>query len=212
MPTCTCPAATSFNDVPNATCPQDFGQIQKLIFQRVYSSGATKNSMTLVNAKLKATWTALFSATAGTKMVITPYVEAPTADGGDPVTFGGGNDTVGGVTRIVGRNPIGMSFALRQYAQKIVKALKSLQCEVALGVYFVNNDGAVLGISDGTNFYPIPIVEGTFFVSDLKLNGLDTPDNNDMQFSLAPNWSDNATIIVGTDFNALTDFANATNA
>ena len=209
MPTCTCPAATAMVSVPNASCPQDFGQIQKLIFQRVYSTGATKNSMTLTNALLKATWTALFSATGGTKMVITPYVEAPTADGGDPVTFGGGNDTVGGVTRIVGRNPIGMSFALRQYAQDIIKALKALQCEVALGVYFVNNDGAVLGIRDGTNFFPIPIVEGTFFVSDLKLNGLDTPDNNDMQFSLAPNWSDNAKIIVGTDFNALTDFANA---
>ena len=90
MPTCTCPAATAMVSVPNASCPQDFGQIQKLIFQRVYSTGATKNSMTLTNALLKATWTALFSATGGTKMVITPYVEAPTADGGDPVTFGGG--------------------------------------------------------------------------------------------------------------------------
>ena len=210
MPTCTCPAATAIANVPNASCPQDFGQIQKLIFQRVYSSGATKNFFTVANSKLKANWTANFSASNGTKMVITPYVEAPTADGGDPVTFGGGNDTVGGVTKIVGRNPINMSFALRQYDQSIVKALKALQCEVALGVYFVNNDGAVLGISDGTNVYPIPIVEATYFVSDLKLNGLDTPDNNDMQFSLAPNWSDNATIIVGTDFNALTDFANAT--
>ena len=210
MPTCTCPAATAIANVPNASCPQDFGQIQKLIFQRVYSSGATKNFFTVANSKLKANWTANFSASNGTKMVITPYVEAPTADGGDPVTFGGGNDTIGGVTKIVGRNPINMSFALRQYDQSIVKALKALQCEVALGVYFVNNDGAVLGISDGTNVYPIPIVEATYFVSDLKLNGLDTPDNNDMQFSLAPNWSDNATIIVGTDFNALTDFANAT--
>ena len=210
MPTCTCPAATAIASVPNASCPQDFGQIQKLIFQRVYSSGATKNFFTVANSKLKANWTANFSASNGTKMVITPYVEAPTADGGDPVTFGGGNDTIGGVTKIVGRNPINMSFALRQYDQSIVKALKALQCEVALGVYFVNNDGAVLGISDGTNVYPIPIVEATYFVSDLKLNGLDTPDNNDMQFSLAPNWSDNATIIVGTDFNALTDFANAT--
>lgn len=209
MPTCTCPAATAIASVPNASCPQDFGQIQKLIFQRVYSSGATKNSFTVAASKVKSNWTTCFAATNGTKMVITPYVEAPTADGGDPVTFGGGNDTVGGVTKIVGRNPINMSFALRQYDQSIVKALKALQCEVALGVYFVNNDGAVLGISDGTNVYPIPIVEATYFVSDLKLNGLDTPDNNDMQFSLAPNWSDNATIIVGTDFNALTDFANA---
>ena len=209
MPTCTCPAATAIVSVPNASCPQDFGQIQKLIFQRIFSSGSTKNSMTLANAKVKANWTPLFASTTGTKCVITPYVEAPTADGGDPITFGGGNDTVGGVTKIVGRNPIGMSFALRQYTQSIVKALKALQCESALGVYFVNNDGAVMGISDGTNFYPIPIMEATFFVSDLKLNGLDTPDQNDMQFNLLPNWSDSAEIVVGTDFNALTDFANA---
>jgi len=209
MPTCTCPAAQAITCVPNASCPQDFGQIQKLIFQRVFSTGSTKNSLTLANAKLKANWTPLFAATAGTKAVITPYVEAPTADGGDPITFGGGNDTVGGVTKIVGRNPISMSFALRQYSQDIVKALKALQCESALGVYFVNNDGAIMGISDGTNFYPIPIMDATFFVSDLKLNGLDTPDQNDMQFNLLPNWSDSAYIIVGTDFNALTDFSNA---
>ena len=212
MPICNCPAATSIPDVPNSGCPQDFGQIQKLIFQRIFSTGTTKNSMTLANAKLKATWTAFFAAIDGTKMVITPFVSAPTADGGDAITYGGGNDTIGGATMVIGRNPVTMAFALRQYVQALVKALKSLQCEDALGVYFVNGEGAIMGISDGTNLMPVPIVGGTFFVSDLKLNGLDTPDNNDMSFALLPNWSDDAAIVVGTDFNALTDFANAVNS
>jgi len=208
MSACQCPAGASIPSVPNATCPQDFGQIQKIIFQRIFSSGTTKNSMTEANAKLLATWTALFSATAGTKMVITPYVEAPAADGGDAITFGGGNDTVGGVTKVIGRNPVNMTFALRQIVQSIAKGLKSLMCELNMGVYFVNGDGQIMGkeVSEG-NFGPIPIQ--TLFVGDLKLNGLETPDENALSFSLPANWSDDIAIVTPSDFNPLTDLANA---
>ena len=209
MSACSCPAGTAIASVPNASCPQDFGQIQKIIFQRIFSSGTTKNSMTQASAKLLASWTALFSATAGTKAVITPYVEAPTADGGDAITFGGGNDTVGGVTKVIGRNPVNMTFALRQIEQGIAKALKKLMCEI-VGVYLVNGDGQIMGIGDSAstpNLYPIPI--NSLFVGDLKLNGLDTPDENALSFSFAPNWSDDAVVITPTDFNPLTDLANA---
>ena len=208
MSACSCPAGTAIASVPNASCPQDFGQIQKIIFQRIFSSGTTKNSMTQASAKLLATWTALFSATNGTKAVITPYVEAPTADGGDAITFGGGNDTVGGVTKVIGRNPVNMTFALRQIEQSIAKALKSLMCEI-VGVYFVNGDGQIMGIGDSAstpNLYPVPI--NSLFVGDLKLNGLDTPDENALSFSFQPNWSDDAVVITPTDFNPLTDLAN----
>lgn len=208
MSACSCPAGTAIASVPNASCPQDFGQIQKIIFQRIFSSGTTKNSMTQASAKLLATWTALFSATSGTKAVITPYVEAPTADGGDAITFGGGNDTVGGVTKVIGRNPVNMTFALRQIEQSIAKALKKLMCEI-VGVYLVNGDGQIMGIGDSAstpNLYPIPI--NSLFVGDLKLNGLDTPDENALSFSLNPNWSDDAVVITPTDFNPLTDLAN----
>jgi hypothetical protein len=165
--------------------------------------------MTQANAKLLATWTALFSATAGTKAVITPYVEAPTADGGDAITYGGGNDTVGGVTKVIGRNPVNMTFALRQIEQGIAKALKKLMCEI-VGVYLVNGDGQIMGISDHAStpkFFPIPIT--SLFVGDLRLNGLDTPDENALSFSFKPNWSDDAVVITPTDFNPLTDLANA---
>ena len=210
MSVCKCPAGTAIVSVPNASCPQDFGQIQKLIFQRVFSTGTTKNSMTLANAAVKANWTTLFASTSGTKTVITPYVEAPTPDGGDAITYGGGNDTVGGRTIIIGRNPVTMSFALRQVVQSIPAALKELQCEQALGVYLINGEGQIMGLTDNEstpNFYPIPI--DAFFVGDLKLNGLETPDENGLSFAFKPNWSDNAAIVTPSDFNPLTDLANA---
>ena len=204
---CSCPAGAALPQIPNASCPQDWGQTQKIIFQRIFKSAGTKNSFTQsASIKQLSSWSALFSASDGTKCVITPYVEAPTADGGDAITFGGGNDTVGGATKVIGRNPVNMSFVMRQMTQDVIKALKGLQCEDELGVYLVNGDGQILAISSAENTYtPIPI--RSLFISDLKLMGLDNPDENALSFSFLPNWSDDA-VVVTPDFNPLTDLSN----
>lgn len=207
MSMCSCPAGAALPAVPNASCPQDFGQTQKIIFQRIFKTAGTKNSFTqTASIKQLSSWTALFSASDGTKCVITPYVEAPTSDGGDAITFGGGNDTVGGTTKVIGRNPVNMSFVMRQMTQDVIKALKGLQCEDELGVYLVNGDGQILAISSADNVYtPIPI--RSLFISDLKLMGLDNPDENALSFSFLPNWSDDA-VVVTPEFNPLTDLVN----
>ena len=207
MSMCSCPAGAALPQIPNASCPQDWGQTQKIIFQRIFKTAGTKNSFTqTASIKELASWTALFSASDGTKCVITPYVEAPTADGGDAITFGGGNDTVGGATKVIGRNPVNMSFVMRQMTQDVIKALKGLQCEDELGVYLVNGDGQILAISSAENTYtPIPI--RSLFISDLKLMGLDNPDENALSFSFLPNWSDDAKVVT-PDFNPLTDLSN----
>ena len=204
---CSCPAGAALPQVPNASCPQNWGQTQKIIFQRIFKTAGTKNSFTQsASIKELASWTALFSASDGTKCVITPYVEAPTSDGGDAITFGGGNDTVGGTTKVIGRNPVNMSFVMRQMTQDVIKALKGLQCEDELGVYLVNGDGQILALSSSDNTYtPIPI--RSLFISDLKLMGLDNPDENALSFSFLPNWSDDA-VVVTPDFNPLTDLSN----
>ena len=207
MSMCSCPAGAALPSVPNASCPQDFGQVQKIIFQRIFKTAGTKNSFTqTASIKQLSSWTALFSASDGTKCVITPYVEAPTSDGGDAITFGGGNDTVGGTTKVIGRNPVNMSFVMRQMTQDVIKALKGLQCEDELGVYLVNGDGQILALSSADNEYtPIPI--RSLFISDLKLMGLDNPDENALSFSFLPNWSDDAKVVT-PDFNPLTDLSN----
>lgn len=208
MPVCSCPQGASLSTIPNASCSQDFGQIQKLIFQRVFKSAGVKNSFTSADdIKKLASWTTKMSASDGTKCVITPYVEAPTSDGGDAITFGGGNDTIGGISRIIGRNATNMSFAIRQMPQDIIKALKSLQCELELGVFLVNGDGQILALASEDKVYsPIPI--HSLFVSDLKLNGFNTPDDNSLSFSFPPNWSDDVAVVT-PEFNPLTDLVNA---
>ena len=208
MSMCSCPAGAALPQIPNASCPQDWGQTQKIIFQRIFKTAGTKNSFTQTTSiKQLSSWTALFSASDGTKCVITPYVEAPTSDGGDAITFGGGNDTVGGTTKVIGRNPVNMSFVMRQMTQDVIKALKGLQCEDELGVYLVNGDGQILAVSTKDNEYtPIPI--RSLFISDLKLMGLDNPDENSLSFSFLPNWSDDAKVVT-PDFNPLTDLSNS---
>ena len=207
MSMCSCPAGAALPQIPNASCPQDWGQTQKIIFQRIFKTAGTKNSFTqTASIKQLSSWSPLFSASDGTKCVITPYVEAPTSDGGDAITFGGGNDTVGGTTKVIGRNPVNMSFVMRQMTQDVIKALKGLQCEDELGVYLVNGDGQILALSSADNEYtPIPI--RSLFISDLKLMGLDNPDENALSFSFLPNWSDDA-VVVTPEFNPLTDLSN----
>ena len=208
MSMCSCPAGAALPQIPNACCPQDWGQTQKIIFQRIFKTAGTKNSFTqTASIKQLSSWTALFSASDGTKCVITPYVEAPTSDGGDAITFGGGNDTVGGTTKVIGRNPVNMSFVMRQMTQDVIKALKGLQCEDELGVYLVNGDGQILALSSADNEYtPIPI--RSLFISDLKLMGLDNPDENALSFSFLPNWSDDAKVVT-PEFNPLTALINS---
>lgn len=197
-------------DIPVSNCPESFGQIQKVAFQRLYKSTGEKNSFTTTaGIGEKASWTPLLSADDDTKIVISPYIQAPTAEAGAARTFGGGNETLGGVEEIVGREPTPFTGVMRKLPQKIIKALKELQCESwgdNLGVYLFDENGAIGAIQDAktaTTHYPIPI--RSLFIGDKTLGGYEAPDSNNIQWAFLPNWSDDLAIIVPEDFNPLTD-------
>ena len=210
MNLCTCPAATALTSIPAASCPESFGQIQKIAFQRLRKTDGTKNSFTNTNSiLLKASWTAKMSAADATKIVISPYVQAPSNEAGGPRTFGGGNETLGGVEMVIGREPSTFSAVIRSVSQSVIKAMKALQCEAQadnLGVFLFDENGAVECIKDAstpTTFYPIPI--RSLFIGDKSHGGLEAPDSNAIQFAFLPNYSDDLSIQVPTDFNPLTD-------
>ena len=203
MRICSCTTTAALPDIPKTECKQSFGQIQKLAFVRIYSTGTTKNKFDSTNDITKLTaWQKFTAASDGTKIVVTPFVEAPTQDGGDAITFGGGNDTLGGVERRVGRNATNMSFALREWMQSAIKSLKALECEGALGVYLINEHGQIEARKVGEEYFPLPIQ--SLFVGDKIHGGLQEPDSNSLQFSFAPNYSDDL-VIVTPEFNAVTD-------
>lgn len=214
MAICKCPAAAALPNIPNFTCAESFGQIQKVAFQRLYKSAGGKNSFTTAAGIGKlASWSPLLAADDDTKIVISPYIQAPTAEAGAPRTFGGGNETLGGIEEIVGREPTPFTGVIRKMPQSLIKALKELQCESDsqnLGVYLFDENGSIGALQDpttATTYYPIPI--RSLFVGDKTLGGLEAPDSNAVQWSFLPNWSDDLAILTPEDFNPLTDLKNA---
>ena len=212
MQLCSCPAATALTTIPAANCAESFGQIQKVAFERLRKADGTVNSFTTGTStgidKLAA-WTAKMAKTDGEKVVISPYIQAPTQEAGSPRTFGGGNETLGGVELIIGREPSTFSGVMRAVPQSVIKAMKDLQCEAAadnLGVFLFDENGNIEAIEDGTTagtYYPIPI--RALFIGDKAHGGLEAPDNNAIQWSFLPNYSDNLKIVAPSDFNPVND-------
>lgn len=214
MAICKCPAAVGLPNIPNFECAESFGQIQKVAFQRLYKSDGAKNSFTeSVSIGKNSSWMPLLSANDGTKVVVSPYIQAPTAEAGAPRTFGGGNETLGGIEENIGREPTPFTAVMRRMPQSLIKALKGLQCESDsqnLGVYLFDENGAIGALRDpaiATTYYPIPI--RSLFIGDKTLGGLEAPDSNAIQWTFLPNWSDDLAIIVPENFNPLTDLKNA---
>lgn len=166
----------------------------------------------------KAAWTAKMALTDGGKAVISPYIQAPTQEAGEARTFGGGNDTLGGIEIVIGRNASTFSGVMRAVPQSVIKAMKSLQCEAVgdnLGVILFDENGNIeavkkvtTGTPDTVEYLPIPI--RSLFIGDKSHGGLEAPDSNAISWSFLPNYSDELAIVAPTDFNPLTDLVPAT--
>lgn len=208
---CSCPQSAALATIPILDCQESVGQVQKLLFQRVFSSAGVKNSFVLTgvgDAKLLASWTPLLTAADGTKVGVSPYIGGPNVEPGAAREFGGGNETLGGVPIIVGREPTPFTANIYTVSQQTIAALKSYMCE-NVGVYLVDEFNRIIGLVDDlaspTEFYPIPI--SALFISDKQLGGLENPDMNMISFRFFPNWSDKLYVLTPTDFDPLTDLA-----
>lgn len=205
---CTCPAAAALDSIPTVTCPETFGQIQKVAFQRLKQADGTANAFATETAiKTLANWSALLTAADGTKIVVSPYINAPADSGGDARMTSGGNDDLGGIAEVLGGNPVQFTGSLRAVPQSVIKTMKELMCEARagnLGVFLFDENGKIEAIknSDGT-FAPIPI-RGLFIGSKIHGN-FDAKDSNAISWYYADNYSDNLAIVTPSDFNPLTD-------
>lgn len=210
---CGCPAGAHLADLTIAECKESLGQIQKVIFQRIYKSTGVKNMIPADDIKSKADMATLSSAADGTKIIISPYIQNPTTEPGAPRTFGGGNQTLGGIEIVIGREPTAFSGIIYQESQATIKTLKSYSCE-NIGVYLIDENGNIGALTDeaGANYMPIPI--GKFFVGDKTLGGFEEPDSNSIEWNFFPNWSDDLVIIKSSelDYNPLTDLVNTASA
>ena len=210
---CQCPAAAAITTIPNVVCPENFGQIQKVAFQRLRQADGTVNKFTTAaSILLKASWTALLAAANGSKIVVSPYINSPADSGGDARMTSGGNDDLGGIPQVLGGNPVQFDGSLRSIPQSVIKTMKELQCEAAagnLGVFLFDENGkieAIKGETDG-DFMPIPI--RALFIGSKIHGNFDAKDSNAISWQYPDNYSDDLAIVVPTDFNPLTDLVPA---
>ena len=222
MNVCSCPAATALPTIPAAQCAETFGQIQKVAFMRLKKADGTVNSFvdgSTTGIDKKAAWTAKMALTDGGKVVISPYIQAPTSEAGEARTFGGGNDTLGGIEMVIGRNPTPFSGVFRAVPQAIIKVIKELQCEAQadnLGVILFDENGNIEAVKQSVtvestttvSYLPIPI--RSLFVSDKTHGGLEAPDSTNISWTFLTNFSDDLAIVAPSDFNPLTDLVPAT--
>lgn len=208
---CGCPAGAHLADLNIEECKESLGQIQKVIIQRVYKSTGEKNVIPANSIKIKTSLSSLASAADGTKIVISPYIQNPTTEPGAARTFGGGNQTLGGIEIVIGREPTTFSGIIYQESQATIKTMKEYSCET-IGVYLIDENGNIGALKENDNYMPIPV--GKFFIGDKKLGGFEEPDSNTIEWNFFPNWSDNLVIIKASelDYNPLTDLVNVASA
>lgn len=210
---CGCPIGQHIPDLEINECKESLGQIQKVAFQRVYKSAGVLNEV--ADPTALTSFTTLFSAADGSKMVVSPYIENPTTEPGAARTFGGGNATLGGIERIIGREPTAFTGIIYEESQKTIAQMKELMCE-NVGVWLVDENGNIGCLVDNhdspTKYMPIPI--GKLFVGDKKLGGFEEPDSNTIEWNFFPNWSDKLYIVkqADMDFNPLTAWVNVASA
>lgn len=207
---CQCPANAAITTIPAVSCPENFGQIQKVAFQRLRKADGTRNSFTsAASILLLASWSALLAATDGSKVVVSPYINAPADSGGDARRTGGGNDDLGGISQVLGGNPVQFGGQLRSVPQKVIKAMKELQCEADagnLGVFLFDENGKIEALQDQTTtttYYPIPV--RSLFIGSKIHGNFDAKDSNAISWMYPDNYSDDLAIVTPTDFNPLTD-------
>lgn len=210
---CQCPAAAAIATIPNVVCPENFGQIQKVAFQRLRQADGTVNKFTTAGSiLLKASWTALLAAANGSKIVVSPYINSPADSGGDARMTSGGNDDLGGIPTVLGGNPVQFDGSLRSIPQSVIKTMKELQCEAAagnLGVFLFDENGKIEAVKGATtgDYLPIPI--RALFIGSKIHGNFDAKDSNAISWQYPDNYSDDLAIVVPTDFNPLTDLVPA---
>lgn len=210
---CGCPAGAHLADLQIADCKESLGQIQKVIIQRRFSSAGVLNKIAATDIKSKTAMAALAAAADGTKIIISPYIQNPTTTPGEARTFGGGNQTLGGIEIIIGREATSFEGIIYQEKQSTIKTMKEYSCE-DIGVYLIDENGNIGAIKNGTKDEYSPIPLRSFFVGDKNLGGYEEPDSNTIKWNFLPNWSDGLEIIKQTDmdYNPLTDLVNVASA
>jgi hypothetical protein len=206
-----CPLPAALTTITATTCPVNMGQIQRVFFvRRTYVQWDTVTPANNVPAAIAtflptvvAGWTILRAAVGNTKVVIPPLFGGDiTITPGEAIKVGGNdNTTLNGETYVNSYAPSTFAARFDSLSKQTTADLKELRCE-SLEVYFVNQDGDIIGRRVGDLF--VGFNAKALVVNSRSVQGFGTRDSNTIDFQLDADWDAEFEIITPTDFNALT--------
>lgn len=205
-PLFTCPPPTALATIPTQACPFRYEQIVRFMIQRKQASP----SFTPTSILLAATWTPLFAAAAGTKVVKTPLIPGVVIAPGEIIKEGGNdNTTINGIPRVSAIGFVPVTAQLNDASPDVIAALQGLLSESAINpgftnlwAYFVNRFGQVIGKLNSGNVEGFPIYNAT--AGSTGTEGFGKPNVNNFSFDLEPGWDSGAAIYKPTDIDLLT--------
>lgn len=190
------------------TC-QNLGEIQRVGFQRIFSTGSTKNSFSTTTGLLKANWETAIAADDGTKITLSSLLY-----GEDKITPGDVREDdamLGGIAEIIGSGPTNFNAQIKKEHQKWIERMRTYYAE-NMGVWYFDEHGQVGCLVDDqdapTTYYPIPF--RSLFLPDVITGNYNKIQTNNISWKHVPNWSGKFVTFLPTDFNPVNDLANHT--
>ena len=214
---CNCPIPTALTVIPATTCPEELGQIQRFILVRkgglrwdtadpTATGKSTPASIQPNLPSVSAGWTILKALGDSDKVIFTPLLGGdPSITAGEQNLFGGGsNETLNGQVYSLGFNPSDGTARFDSLTAAQTAAMKLLVCE-DLEIYFINDDGDIIGERDTVD----PDLWHGFNATNVALGGRSVQgfasrDSNVLTFQLDDDWDTKFEKQTPTDFNALT--------
>lgn len=204
MEACICPPPAALTTIPNQNCPENLGQIQKVVFQRqgfvFNTAGVTPNPIDDLDS-----WTDILSAVDSTKAVVTPFM-----DGGAEITAaeaitegGGDNTTLDGQEIVTGEtNPL-FTGNFRNLSHLVLAAMRTLRCE-KLVAYFINEFDQIISKSIDANVTNVGVPIYAYYVGSPANTGKNQDEKTAMRFGLLADWRSTISIIKPTTFSPKT--------
>ena len=202
-----CPLPTVITSLTAVTCAEHYGQITRIIFQRLGTSFPAASGVGGI--ELIASWTPLLIAADSTKVQASPICENVELPMSEAITDGGDdNSTPFGQSLVVGAGKVDLTGRHRGLPSVQKMELEQFVSESSvygqLGVYLVNeHEQIICNNLVGTELSPFPITG--YFISSTGSEGFNSHNFNKFQWAMKSNWSDYAKIETPTDFAPNTD-------
>lgn len=170
--------------LPNigSRCRFSTAEIHQLIFASIYDDSGALNKISLANAVTLANWKAKFdvynfSATPLAKFVPTGRLHLIQPDQQEAITV-----DEGGYIEQLADGRYDISARWNNPSPYQVKKIKELQTK-GIAIYMVDADGRIMGKTDGTDLYPLPLQ--MFSSSNYNFKSYETQAHIDLMMSLA---------------------------